>query len=157
MHDNIVVNSIEPISFDDRGRSGLEGDDSQSFYRHYKENGEVWKVLFDSPWQSEIWQNAYPQYRRYSADFSNPDTPDFVLNPGHGEVTHNILLSKEGTIGGVCDNAYKYSTIENNAIFKLSALNEIFVDPEHGDYTVRDDAPIDFDIDVPAMSEFGRQ
>ncbi len=157
VHDNIVVNSIEPVSFDDRGRSGLEGDDTQSFYRHYKENGEVWKVLFDSPWQSEIWQNAYPQYRRYSSDFSNPDTPDFVLNPGHGEVTHNILLSKEGTIGGVCDNAYKYSTIENNAIFKLSALNKIFVDPEHGDYTVRDDAPIDFDIDVPAMNEFGRQ
>ena len=100
---------------------------------------------------------AYPQYKRYSDDFSNTDDPDFVLNPAHNSVTHNIFISPEGTIGWVADEVYQYSEIRDNAVFKLSALKKIFVDPENGDYTVRPDAPIDFEIDVPKMSEFGRQ
>ena len=42
-------------------------------------------------------------------------------------------------------------------MFKLSALKKLFADPANGDYTLRDDADIGFDIDVPAMSEFGRR
>ena len=157
VHDNIVVNSDEPISFDDRGLSGLSGDEASSFYQHYKQNGELWKLLWASPWESDVWREAFPQYAHYSDDFSNIDDPDFVLNPGHGTVTHNILVSAQGTIGGIAETAYKYSAIEENACFKLSALKKIFVDPENGDYTVRDDAPVDFKIDVPAMDEFGRR
>ena len=157
VHDNIVVNSLTPISFDARGRSGLSGDEENSFYQHYKENGEVWKLLFESPWKTEAWQTAYPQYKRYSDDFSNPDDPNFVINPGNGEVTHNLLVSPSGTIGDISEEAMKYSKIEDNACFKLSALNKLFVDPENGDYTLKDDAPIGFAIDVPAMEDFGRQ
>ncbi|MBO4894444.1 MAG: right-handed parallel beta-helix repeat-containing protein [Clostridia bacterium] len=156
VHDNIVINSYEPISFDDRALSGLVVNESNSFYQHFKKNGDLWKLLWDSPWESETWRKAYPQYERYSDDYSNTDSADFVLNPGHCTVTHNILISLRGTIGYIADTAYKYSKIENNALFKLSALNKIFVDPENGDYTLRDDAPVDFKIDVPAMSEFGR-
>ena len=157
VHDNIVVNSNVPISFDDRALSGLSGDEESSFYQHYKENGEVWKLLYDSPWKSEAWQKAYPQYQHYSADFSNIDDPDFVLNPGHCEVTRNVLVSANGSIGELADTVYQYSTVENNPCFRLSGLKDIFVDPGNGDYTVRDDAPIGFKIDVPAMNEFGRQ
>ena len=159
VHDNIVVNSFVPISFDDRALSGLSGDEESSFYQHYKENGEVWKLLYDSPWQSEAWQKAYPQYQHYNADFSNIDDPDFVLNPGHCEVTHNLLISAQGTIGNIADTVYQYSRVEDNACFRLTKLTKLFVDPENGDYTLRDDAKeqIGFEIDVPAMSEFGRQ
>ena len=156
VHDNIVVNSLVPVSFDNRGLSGLSGDEESSFYQHYKENGELWKLLWDSPWESDVWRKAYPQYEHYSDDFSNVDDPDFVLNPGHGSVTHNVLVSAQGTVGDIASEAYKYSDISDNATFKLSALKNIFVDPENGDYTLRDDAPIDFDVDVPAMNEFGR-
>ena len=156
-HDNIVINSYEPVSFDARALSGLSGNESSSFYQEYKEGGRIWQLLYDSPWQSPAWQTAYPQYKRYSDDFSNTDDPDFVLNPAHNSVTHNIFISPEGTIGWVADEVYQYSEIRDNAVFKLSALKKIFVDPENGDYTVRPDAPIDFEIDVPKMSEFGRQ
>ncbi|MCR5040728.1 MAG: right-handed parallel beta-helix repeat-containing protein [Clostridia bacterium] len=156
VHDNIVINSPCPISYDERGRSGLSGDESSSFYNHYKENGSVWQLLFDSPWQSEVWQAAYPQYALYSTDFSDPDDPGLAINPAYSTVTRNILISAEGTIGNIADTVYKYSTVEGNALFRTGALKKLFVDPDNGDYTLRDDAPIDFDPDVPGMSEFGR-
>ena len=156
VHDNIIINSQEPISYDDRGLNGLSGDESNSFYQHYKKNGSVWQLLFDSPWETETWRKAYPQYERYSDDFNNTDDKNFVLNPGNSTVKHNLLVSAGGTIGGIADTVYKYSTVEENAVFKLSSLKKLFVDPENGDYTLRDDAPIDFTIDVPKMSEFGR-
>ena len=159
VHDNIIINSYNPISYDDRGRSGLSGDESNSFYQHYKEGGSVWQLLFDSPWQSEAWQKAYPQYQHYSDDFSDPDAKDLVINPSYSTVTHNLLISGRGTIGNFADTVYKYSTVEENALFRLSAMKKLFVDPEHGDYTLREDAKdlIGFEIDVPEMSEFGRK
>ena len=156
VHDNIVINSYNPITFDDRGLNGLSGDESNSFYRHYKQNGDVWQTLWASPWQSETWRQAYPQYERYSDDFSDTDNADFVLNPGHGQVTRNLLICERKTIGDISDAAYKYSVIEGNAVYKNKALKTLFVDPANGDYTLRGDAAIGFDIDVPAMSEFGR-
>ncbi|MBR5427579.1 MAG: right-handed parallel beta-helix repeat-containing protein [Clostridia bacterium] len=159
VHDNIVVNSFRPISFDQRALSGLSGNEDDSFYQEYKEGGRIWQLLYDSPWQSEVWQNAYPQYKHYSDDFSDPDNPDFVLNPAHCTVTHNLLISARGDIGDIAEKAMKYSTVEDNACFKLSALKKLFVDPENGDYTLRGDAKdlIGFEIDVPEMSEFGRR
>ncbi len=158
-HDNIVINSNEPISFDARALMGLSGDEDNSFYQEYKEGGRIWQLLYDSPWQSEAWQKAYPQYRHYSDDFSNTEDADFVLNPAHNSVTHNILISAQHTIGYVADEVYKYSEIKDNAVLGMSALKKIFVDPENGDYTLREDAAdiVGFEIDVPAMSEFGRQ
>ena len=158
-HDNIVVNSYDPISFDARALMGLSGDEDNSFYQEYKEGGRIWQLLYESPWQSEAWQNAYPQYRHYSDDFSDPDNKDFVLNPSYGEVRHNLLVSAQGKIGGIAKEVYKYSDVSDNACFRLSALKKLFVDPDNGDYTLRDDAKdlIGFTIDMPAMSEFGRQ
>ena len=156
VHDNVVVNSFAPVSFDARGLSGLSGNESSSFYQHYKENGELWKLLWESPWQSETWQKAYPQYQRYSDDFSNVDDKNFVLNPGNGTVKHNVFVSASGRIGEIADEAYRYSDISENGIFRLSDLDKLFVDPDNGDYTLREDAPVDFKPDIPAMSEFGR-
>ena len=157
VHDNIVVNSLTPVSFDARALAGLSGNEDNSFYQEYKQGGRIWQLLYESPWQSAVWQNAYPQYKHYSDDFSDPENKDFVLNPSYCEVRHNLLISSQGTIGDIAKEAYRYSDVSENACFKLSALKKIFVDPEGGDYTLRDDAPIDFKIDVPAMSEFGRQ
>ncbi len=156
VHDNIVVNSYQPISYDDRGLMGLTGDESNSFYQHFKENGELWQLLEASPWRSDVWREAFPQYNRYSADFSHTDDRNFILNPGNSEIKHNILISASGRMGDLAKTVYKYSTVEDNAVFRLSAMKKLFVDPENGDYTLREDAPIDFDIDVPAMNEFGR-
>ncbi|MBQ6018996.1 MAG: right-handed parallel beta-helix repeat-containing protein, partial [Clostridia bacterium] len=159
VHDNIVVNSYQPISFDARALSGLSGDENSSFYQHYKEGGSVWQELFASPWQSEIWRRAYPQYERYSDDFSDTENPDFVLNPAHCSVTHNLLISAKGDIGWIDSDVYRYSEISDNACFKLSALKKLFVDPESGNYTLRSDAKdlLGFEIDVPAREEFGRK
>ncbi len=158
-HDNIVINSNEPLSFDARALSGLSGDEDNSFYQEYKEGGRIWQLLYESPWQSEAWQKAYPQYAHYSDDFSNTEDPDFVLNPAHNSVTRNIFISARGWIGWVADEVYKYSDISDNALFKLSAIKKLFVDPDNGDYTLSSDAKdlLGFDIDVPAMDEFGRR
>ena len=82
-----------------------------------------------------------------------------MLNPSYGEVKHNLLISASGTVGRIADEVYKYSDVSENTCFKLSVIKKLFVDPDNGDYTLRDDAKdlIGFEIDVPAMSEFGRQ
>ena len=54
---------------------------------------------------------------------------------------------------------YRFSDISGNAVFKLNALKQLFVDPDNGDYTLRADAPV-FDI-LPGfeplpLSEMGR-
>ena len=157
VHDNLVINSSVPISYDDRALNGLPGHEDSNFYPHYKENGDCWRLLFDSPWESAAWREAYPQYETYSSDFSHPEDRDFVLNPSYSKVTHNVLISAEGKIGGIADTVYLYSEIGENPCFKLSAMKKIFVDPENGDYTVRKDAPLGFRLDVPDMERFGRQ
>ena len=157
VHDNVVVNSKTPISYDDRALCGLPGHEDSNFYPHYKENGDCWRLLYESPWRSEAWRKAYPQYERYVDDFSRTDDKDFVLNPGNSTVTRNVLVSPGGTIGDMADTVYRYSTVEDNAVFRLSALKKLFVDPANGDYTLRADAPIGFAVDLPAMDAFGRQ
>ncbi|MBR5428509.1 MAG: hypothetical protein IK118_09190, partial [Clostridia bacterium] len=102
---------------------------------------------------------AYPQYRHYSDDFSDPDNADFVLNPAYSTVTRNLLISARGEIGVIADRVYQYSTVGNNPCFRLSALKKIFADPAAGNYNLRDGAKdvIGFEIDVPEMNAFGRQ
>ncbi len=157
VHDNIVINSDKPVTYDQRALTGLPGNESSNFHEHYKEGGSCWKLLEESPYKNDIWQKAYPQMKLFSSDFSDTENPDFVLNPAYSTVTHNILISKSGKIGRIDELPYKFSTIEDNPCFRLSKLTKIFRDPENGDYTLLEDAPVDFEIDIPSAGEIGRQ
>lgn len=153
VHDNVVVNSSRSMTYDQRAIDGVFG----GWFNHAAPEGDMWTHLQESPWQSEVWRSAYPAMTRFSCDFDNTDDPGFVANPACSTVTHNLFVNRSGKIGEISDAAAQYSTVENNAVMKIGKLDRLFVDPANGDYTLRDDAPLDFAVAVPALSEFGRQ
>ena len=151
VHNNIVVNTRNHSIWYRQG--GI--DDSS------EEGGRLWRWLYESPWQSELWQQTYPSLSvdRFSDDFDNQDDPNFMPNPAYSNVTGNLIVSIEGEIGEITEPARKFSNISGNATYKLSALKKLFVDPDNGDYTLRDDAPV-FD-EIPdfaqlPLNEIGR-
>ena len=88
---NIVVNAGRPISYDDRGRQGaLFG----GWHTISREGQHAWQALFSSPWQSEAWKRAYPKLAAVHGDFSNPDDPNFALNPAGSVVTGNVFVGQ---------------------------------------------------------------
>lgn len=134
---NIIINTGKhPISYDSRAREGaLEG----GWFTHASmENGDMWQALYNSPWQSDIWQEAFPQYKNYSADFNNGDSADFVPNPANSTVTGNIIFDKYSSIGNISEAAEEFSDISGNAVYSLGKLSKFFTDAENGDYTIKD-------------------
>ena len=119
----------------------------------------LWEQLEASPWRREIWQNAYPAMRGLHYDLDNTADPLFFPNAANGCVTGNLLVNLRNELGEIGENPARYSDISGNAVYRLSAMKKLFVDPENGDYTLRDDAPV-FD-EIPGfeqipISEIGR-
>ena len=88
---NLVINCFDTsISYDDRARAGALED---GWFDHAARDGDMWKNLEQSPWKSDIWQNAFPQYSHFSTDFSDADSPDFAPNPAYSDVSCNIIIN----------------------------------------------------------------
>ena len=154
VQNNVVVNTKGPaVSFDQRAIDGaLEGG-------WFGDCSDLWDMLNASPWQTVIWQNAYPQYGGLHFDKSRSDDPMYGPNAANGKVTGNLFVNLRGSIGEIAENPAKYSDISGNAIYKMNALKKLFVDPDNGDYTLCSDAPV-FD-EIPGfeplpLSEIGR-
>ena len=151
VHNNIVVNTPKRSIWYNIG--GI--DDSS------EQGGRLWRWLYESPWRSELWQKTYPSLsvERFSDDFDDQEDPNFMPNPAYSNVTGNLIVNADGGIGEISEPAMKYSNISGNAVYKLNALKKLFADPENGDYTLRDDAPV-FD-EIPdfeplPLKEIGR-
>lgn len=119
----------------------------------------LWEQLEASPWRSEIWQNGYPMMQGLHYNLDNTDDPLFFPNAAKGKVTGNLLVNQRNELGQIDENPAYYSDISGNAIYRLNAMKKLFVDPENGNYTLREDAPV-FD-EIPdfeplPLSEIGR-
>ena len=160
--DNIVSNNIvinagkHAVSFDDRAREGAL---NQGWFTHaYMDTGNMWTDLYNSPWQSEIWQQAYPQYKSVTDDIAQANTAAFIPNPA-GTLKNNLIFDKNKSIGNISDAAQRFSDISNNAVYSLSKAETIFTDAANGVYTVKDLAQLQNDIpgfeDLP-LDKMGR-
>ena len=130
----IIVADRAPISYDQRARNvALAGSDSDD---------GMWNDLKSSPWQTPVWREAFPAMTRFTDDFSRIDDPEFVPNPAYSAVNGNLLISFSGSLGSFHEAVEKYSDTSGNACYRLKELKQLFVDPENGDYTLRDDAPV---------------
>lgn len=136
VRNNIVINTFNSgVSYDDRARDGAV---NNGWFNHSsKKDGDMWSALYESPWQSDIWKAAFPQMTKFSDDFNDTDSPDFVPNPAYSTVTGNLFFNIKKSIGNISDSASTYSTIENNAIFGINALEDFFVNPNAGDYSLK--------------------
>lgn len=142
IQNNIIVNAgDQAIKYDDRARDGaLNGG---WFNEHVAENtGDLWTDLRNSPYKSEIWQEAFPQYKDYSDDFSDGDNPNFVPNPANSLISNNVIADRSGALGDINENVYRFSKVENNDCYNLFRLDKIFSDPENGDYTLGENSSV---------------
>lgn len=51
------------------------------FTHAYKDTGDMWEALYNSPWKSETWQNAFPEYTVMTDDVEKSDSPEYIPNP----------------------------------------------------------------------------
>ncbi len=156
VRNNIIINTPDrPFSYDQRAIDGLDG----GWYVYAVKDAFMWTNLFSAPWQSEAWQEAFPQYKHFNDNFDDVDNPDFAPNPAYSKVKGNLVVNVDGNIGYISEKAEKFSDIDNNGIYKLTKLQKIFNAPEKGDYTLKDDSVVyelipDFEA-IP-VSKIGR-
>lgn len=134
---NIIVNTVE------NGIYGIEavyyGSMPSNVYDSLKPNWE------NSPKDTPIWQEAYPELAKTFWDESKLDDPYFVANPANNKVNGNILVNINGELGEIDPSQAKFSDFSGNAVYTLDMLEAIFVDPANGDYRLKEDSVI-YDI-----------
>ncbi len=133
---NIIVNAGEhALYMDERAREGALND---GWFTHANmENGDMWEALYSSPWQTEIWQNAFPEYKEMTDDLSKEDSASFIPNPAN-TVTNNIVIDKRDSFGLFESTVKFFGEFKNNAVYAPQKADKIFVDAENGDYRIKD-------------------
>ncbi|MCQ2480130.1 MAG: hypothetical protein MJ120_05760, partial [Clostridia bacterium] len=129
------------------------------WYVYAVKDAFMWTNLYTSPWQSEAWQNAFPQYKHLNDNFDDVDNPDFAPNPAYSKVTGNLIINADKNIGYIADKPQMFSDVSGNAIYRLTKLQSIFNAPEKGDYTLKENSKVyklipDFE-NIP-INEIGR-
>ncbi len=138
VYNNIVVNCNDrSIAYDSRARDGVVSGGWFSHSRDKDMEGGMWQLLFDSPWQSDIWKKAYPQMTKFSDDFNNTDAPEFVPNPAFSDVKNNIIVNIPGTIGNISEAADRFSNVTDNSVYKMKARDDVFEDAANGNYALK--------------------
>ena len=120
----------------------------------------MWDALQESPWQTDIWKEAYPILSQLHLDMERPDDPLFMANTAGSKVNNNLFVNDAGSLGDVGEYPAKYSDISGNAAYTTSMLEAIFVDPANGDYRIREDSIIyDLipDFEQLPIEKMGRQ
>ncbi len=157
--DNIVKNNIiinagrAGIYYDERAREGALYD---GWFTHASlKSGDMWTTLSQSPWQSDIWQNAFPQYKSFSKDPEDSETRDFVPNPANSTVEYNLIFDKNISLGRIDDSVSIFSDISKNEVYPLWKSDNVFTDAENGIYTIKENSGIVGFEDIP-LEEIGR-
>jgi len=116
VHGNVVVNTGRPVSYDQRTRDGALSDDPDYiWHHHWSKAGVGWDDLNSSPWQTEIWREAFPKLAAYSTDFADIEEPRFAANPAGSSVTGNVFAGPNKP--GYADSVKRFSTVENNKAY----------------------------------------
>ena len=149
VYNNVLLNCETPVCYDDRVRDGALHEDS--WFKHSMEGADMTQHLLEMPWQSETWLAAYPYTADWSLDYSDTENPNFIPNPAHNKVNGNLIVHYKGSFGRADESVERFSDLSGNAVYKMNALKKLFVDPDNGDYTLRDDAPV-FD-EIPGFEQ----
>ena len=140
--DNIIKNNIivnagkQSIYYDQRARDGAL---SGGWFNHASlKGGDMWDSLYASPWQSDIWQAAFPQYKNCTDDVSKSETRDFIANPANSIVSGNLIFDKRASLGRFEESVEQFSDISGNAVYSVAKADNIFYDMDNGNYTIKD-------------------
>lgn len=129
----IIGNGDSSIRYDARAREGIIKE--TWFSSHVTQNsGDLWLDLYNSPWQSEIWQSEFPQYSTMIDDFSQLDNPNFIPNPSGSYVTKNIIYSTYGNIGNIDDDVYNFSNVNENTLSLYMLFKKKYANVRENEY-----------------------
>ncbi len=148
-YNNLLINCFTSFSYDDRARDGVMKEDS--WFKHSKEGEDIQQNLMASPWQTELWQKTYPYMTNWSLDYSDTENPNFVPNPAGSRIYANIVVHYADSLGKFDDAVCRFSDRSGNAVYGLNATKRLFIDPENGDYRLRDSASVHQKINFPAI------
>lgn len=143
VYDNLIINAKNgAIRYDARAIQGIKSD--MWFSEHVdQEKGDLWRDLRYSPWKSEMWQTAFPQYKNISDDFSNIDNEWFMANPSGSIVKNNIVFDKNKELGEFDQEVSRYSSIDDNEVYYLFGMKKYFRNYTSGDYKINDRSRFD--------------
>lgn len=128
---NVIMNCGKPILFDDRNRDGF----LHHGWAHAAcdtPDGMMWVGLNAMPIHSPVWAEKYPLLDRVVTDFSDPENPDFPINPAYGTVRGNVIIDADGEFGWCAQSVYDYSTVADNPVFR--SASEAGWDEESGSF-----------------------
>ncbi|MBO5101868.1 MAG: right-handed parallel beta-helix repeat-containing protein [Clostridia bacterium] len=129
--DNIIVNAKKaPLFYDARARDGAL---RQTWFS--EDIPTILSDLEDSPWQSDVWQEAYPEYSELTFDKTSSGTPSYYANPANSTVRGNIIFDDDFTLGDVNGAVREYSKLERNLILPLFLVPVLIPDYNEGSYS----------------------
>lgn len=131
---NCILGACEwPIWYDARNRDGLlHGGWAGASCN--TPDAPHWKKLCAVPRESGVWRKKYPSLTRLICDFSNPDDPDFPLNPAGSVVERNVIIHAEKSLGHIEKAVYRYSRIGENTIYY--SAREVGFDKENFSFSI---------------------
>ena len=138
VYNNVLINCLNPFSYDDRSIDGVLHSDS--WFEHSRKGSDMERNLLASPWKSDIWQNAYPYMKNWSLDYSNVKDPNFIPNPANSRINGNLIVHYVKSIGSISRTVKKQSDLSGNAVYRLNKTKKIFVDPDRGDYRLKENS-----------------
>ncbi|MBO6052263.1 MAG: right-handed parallel beta-helix repeat-containing protein, partial [Clostridia bacterium] len=121
VRDNVIVGGGEnPIQYDDRNREGfVHGGWAKQAVN--TPDAPHWQKLRSIPYLSEPWRARFPSLGRLKTDFdTDPDDPDFPINPTGSLVENNIIIHPDGKLGWIADSVFRYGRVEGNRIFRTA-------------------------------------
>ncbi len=156
VQNNLIINAgARAVSYDRRARSSA----LESYEESMRSDGELWKDLEDALTEAPILKTAFPQINAFSYDFSDMDNPNFIPNPANSIVSGNVIIRLFAPSANINEDAYRFSTIENNPEYSLTKASSLFVDYKNGDYRLKSDCAVFKDLpgfEALPISEIGR-
>jgi hypothetical protein len=113
---------------------------------------EYYLITEQVPFRTGVWAERFPILAKTLYDRGNlsqyKDDKDFFFHSSYNELYDNTIIADSTTLGSeylenISDNVLKYATkIEASDKYTIDE-NPYFVDPTHGNYTVRDGVELD--------------
>ena len=101
------------LDFDSRGRDAyLFGGWAHSLV--CGEDKPLWKNLRAMPYNSKMWLSHYPELTHFTANPSDPDSPEFAVNPSDCTVSRNLFIAPIGAHTRVFPDVFRFSSVSGN-------------------------------------------